>query len=107
MPTFDFRCASGHETEERVSRETRSVRCACGLRAQRKLSAPHLVGLGGRAPTPRDQKVLHVGEYQEAAQEIDHQWSRIEQASEGVISRPDYFGIANRRAQDVLAQKAR
>ena len=103
MPTFDWACARGHVFEDSTPRETREITCPCGRPASRLLSAPQLITQ--RVPAPKGQRPLRIGEYQEAAQEVDYRWRKLEYELDAPIQRPDYFGAANGKAQDVLAGK--
>lgn len=104
MPRFDFRCAAGHAFEEIAPRDTHTLTCPCGQTAQRELSVPFLPGISGRAATPKNQRELKMGEYREAAQEVNYQYERIEQSGQE-IARPDYTTIAKQRASAALAGK--
>ena len=103
MPSFDFACSRGHVFEDSTSRETREVMCPCGRAASRLLSAPQIITQ--RATTPKSQRPLKYGQVQEAAQEVEHHWQKLESEMGTPLKRPDYFGAANRKAQDVLAGK--
>lgn len=103
MPTFDWSCPRGHVFEDSSNRETRELTCHCGRPAERLLSVPQLITQ--RAVAPKGQRPLRIGQYQEAAQEVEHRWQQLEYEMDSPIQRPDYFGAANGKAQDVLAGK--
>lgn len=103
MPRYDFRCAAGHVFEDIVSRDTRSVPCSCGQRAQRELSVPSLIT--ARASTPSDQREFKMGAYREAAQEVEHHYQKLEYERDGPVARPDYTTIAKQRAAAATAGK--
>lgn len=46
MPTYDFKCGSGHVTERKVPMVQTTIRCACGKRAQRQFPAPAVRFMG-------------------------------------------------------------
>jgi len=102
VPRFDFSCDAGHVFTEDVPREQRTTACACGKLAVRLLSVPYLPGVaaGVRAETPRDQRPLKIGAFQEAAAEVDHQWNRLEQSAGRPLTRPNYLGMAKNKAQE-------
>lgn len=103
MPRYDFECTAGHVSEYDVSRLTFTARCPCGGEARRRLAVMQLIT--ARAVVPKNQRVVHIGEYQEAAQETDYRWSKLEYEMDRPLERPDYFGVANGKAQDALAGK--
>lgn len=107
MPRFDFGCSAGHVFTKDVPRDQRSASCPCGKRAERLLSVPYLPGVaaGGRAPTPADQRPLHVGAMQEAAAEVDYAWQKREYEMDRPLERPPYFQVARKKAHDALAGK--
>lgn len=103
MPTFDFACPRGHVIEDSTPRETREITCPCGRAASRLLSAPQIIT--AHVSTPKGQRPLRYGEVQEAAMEVERGWQKLEYEMDRPLKRPDYFGAANGKAQDVLAGK--
>lgn len=89
MPAYDFRCTRGHVTEHHVGRLVTKVRCACGLRAQRVLTAR--VGISGLRPTPTAQARIPFSRYLEAQGEV------VESARRHGVEPPDLWKAAKER----------
>ena len=89
MPWYEYRCAVGHVTEQRQPREVGEIDCACGLAAQRLISAN--VGMSGFVPTPTTEARLPFSRYIEAQGEV------VESARRAGVEPPDLWGAAKRR----------
>ncbi len=106
MPRYDFRCADGHVFEQWVARDTRFADCSeCGNSAQRELAVPWLPTILGAAAVPKDQRVVHVGEMEEAGQQLDHELAQLSESAGRPLRMPDLTGDALRNAGEVLDGK--
>lgn len=88
MPLYRYRCPAGHETELLRSRTAETVSCSCGEAAER-LSV-YRVSFSGFAETPVGQADLYrdYKRYDEAAQQLEYQKARAEDAMQQKLPDP-------------------
>lgn len=101
MPRYDYRCAAGHIKERIGGFNEKSVRCRCGLTAQR-LSVyreQYLGGDGITAHRPTREAPVNITRFTEAHGEV------LRDAEKAGTTAPDLLRVAQERVKrgDVLA----
>jgi len=100
MPTYDFRCESGHTTESVEHRETRAIACSsCGSSASR-VAVPSRVGLAGFTVTPIGERMVPLSRFREAHDTIVHE------AARAGVTPPDTLKIAKHAAREITKHRA-
>lgn len=96
MPLYSFRCPAGHAFDKRVvSYDTTLETCACGAEARRaEVNLTSIVGETVMKPVK-----YRVSEFQEAHQEVDYAYSKVEQETGEKVKRPDLWKAAKQEAR--------
>ena len=113
MPIYDYRCPNGHVHEERRGYEVSSVPCAsCDESAQRMAVYAYqstITESGGNsyprlnnAKSPNGK--YRVSDFQEAAAEIDHAVSQVEQREGKSVKIPSLYKVGRRKAEKMGAK---
>ncbi len=107
-PTYDFLCSEGHSTESRQGYGVTTIPCRCGVEATRQsvYRQAHI----GLAPLPRDEQPSVSGRrlrlFQEASQERDYAYSKIEREIGHSIEAPNLYRQGIARAKVIKDGKA-
>jgi len=104
MPRYDFSCERGHRFEQEAARDAFAASCSCGAPAERLLAVPHTI-TGERAVTPKGQRAVPMGEYREAAAQLDYEFKRERDIRQTELSEPPLWMDARKAAGAVLAGK--
>lgn len=97
MPTYLFECDRHHETEQYASFNTTFITCHCGMPAMRaEVYRDQYIHCetgpkgGQKVEPPREEKSYRkqFKEFQEASQEMDHAYSRIDDPK---VKAPNYY----------------
>ena len=93
MPLYIFGCDQGHHAERVRPMGTETIDCpVCSKPARRSvLHTFHVVG-----PTVDTRGMFR--RYQEASQEIDHSYSKIEESVGHPVQSPNYYKMGRRKA---------
>ncbi len=97
MPTYDFRCASGHTTEERTDRSTRGIACPeCDLLAERLSCYPgRTPAINGIVTVPMAERRIPLGRF------IEAQHSLVDDAERKGARVPDLLEVAKQTASEI------
>ena len=97
MPTYDFRCASGHTTEERTDRSQRGIACPeCDLLAERLSCYPgRTPAINGIVTVPMAERRIPLDRFVEA------QHSLVDEAERKGTHVPDLLDVAKRQAREI------
>ncbi len=98
MPLFEYRCPNGRVTERLAPTGAAVITCECGLPARRIPSAAVQLNPPTGAALRRQ-----FGLYQEASQEIDHAYTKVETDLEQPVAAPPLWNMAKQRAKAILA----
>ncbi len=114
MPLFDFVCPAGHVTEALRSSSVTVIDCACGEIGQRRDFNRVAVRVGessdwsspvrdnGRIRTPVNERRIHLRQYDEATQELEHAHRKQEESAGHALPTPGLADIAIKRANQLM-----
>ncbi len=98
MPLYEGMCLAGHNSEELLPMGTQAWTCRCGAPVQKRPSRFAQLNPPTGAAL-RSQFQL----YQEASQEMDAAYTKVEAVEEHPIAAPNLWGIAKTRATAMIA----
>lgn len=95
-PFYDYDCADCGVFERRGQREDSETECACGKRATR-LSV-YFVGVSGFARPGKGERMVRMGEFQEASAEVEHAASKRTNVDGSPTKAPSLWKAAQQKA---------
>ena len=95
-PFYDYDCADCGVFERRGQREDSETECACGKRATR-LSV-YFVGVSGFARPDTGERMVRMGEFQEASAEVEHAASKRTNVDGSPTKAPSLWKAAQQKA---------
>ncbi len=103
-PVYDYLCSEGHSTESRQGYGVIAIPCQCGSEASRQ-SVYRQIQVGV-VPTPRHEQRHSLKLFQEASQERDYAYSKIEREVGHSIEAPNLYRQGVARSKVIKAGKA-
>lgn len=97
MPFYDYSCPACGVFEHRGRVQDDETECACGKRATRL--AVYEIGVSGFSRAPVNQREIRLGQYTEAAQEVEHQHSRRTNLDGSLGPTPPLWQMAKAKAK--------